>query len=240
MRRRVGIIVPFDCAMDHEYWKWAPPAITLLLTRTPYVGGAVTLEMVSAVSDLDAVGDAVRRLVKVEPEAVAYACTSGSFVNGLAGETAIRKAILSHGAAVAVTTSGAMLEALGSLGARKVAVATPYAANIGEKLVDFLKEAGLQPVSLVNLSKESSADIYDLAAGELDLLAEAAFRPEADALFISCTNLESFSEIARLEARFSIPVLTANQVTMWALLRAAGIPSGITDQRLFTATPQRG
>src|SRR5207249_4367806 len=171
------------------------------------------------------------------PEAVAYACTSGSFVRGVAGETAIRDAVLAGGAPAALTTSGALVEALRALGARRVAIGTPYTPDVGRRLVDYLTEAGFEPVSLVNLEKADSSDIFGVQADELETLAEAAFRPEADALFISCTNLETFDEIPRLEARFGIPVLTANQVTMWGLFRAAGIDADIQNQRLFAAAP---
>ena len=47
---------------------------------------------------------------------MAYACTSGSFVAGRAGERALVSSMLDAGAAAAVTTSGALVEAL-SLGA---------------------------------------------------------------------------------------------------------------------------
>jgi maleate isomerase len=50
--------------------------------------------------------------------------------------------------------------------------------------------------------------------------AAAANKPEA--LFISCTNLPTYDVIAQLEAELRIPVISANQVTMWAALRRVG------------------
>ena len=44
----------------------------------------------------------------------------------------------------------------------------------------------------------------------------------ADALFISCTNLPTYDVIPQLEAELRMPVLSANQVTMWAALRHLG------------------
>ncbi|MFK4273932.1 aspartate racemase/maleate isomerase family protein, partial [Streptomyces milbemycinicus] len=43
-----------------------------------------------------------------------------------------------------------------------------------------------------------------------------------DALFISCTNLPTYDVIPQLEAELRMPVLSANQVTMWAALKAIG------------------
>ena len=66
----------------------------------------------------------------VAPLVMAYACTSGSFVGGLAGERALVSAMLDAGAPAAVTTSGALLEALRHLELTRIAVATPYDADL--------------------------------------------------------------------------------------------------------------
>ena len=91
-------------------------------------------------------------------------------------------------------------------------------------------------MSLANLELE--AGIADVAADEVEHLAAGAFVPEAEAIFLSCTNLRTFDELPRLEARYGVPVLSANQVTMWAALRAAGASLPDVPQRLFrAATP---
>jgi maleate isomerase len=53
-------------------------------------------------------------------------------------------------------------------------------------------------------------------------MAREAVIGAADALFISCTNLPTYDAIPQLEAELRMPVLSANQVTMWAALRAIG------------------
>src|SRR5690606_20903732 len=44
----------------------------------------------------------------------------------------------------------------------------------------------------------------------------------ADALFLSCTNLPTYDVLPQLEAELRTPVISANQVTMWAALRRLG------------------
>src|SRR5664280_302134 len=103
----VGVVVPYDMALDREMWRWTPPGVSLFFTRTPYADIPVTVEMAEHVSDGTAVHDGVQDLRAVSPSAFAYACTSGSFVNGLAGERAIIATMHAAGARRAVTTSGA-------------------------------------------------------------------------------------------------------------------------------------
>jgi maleate isomerase len=74
--------------------------------------------------------------------------------------------------------------------------------------------------------------------GVAQLVLEAD-RPDAEAVFVSCTNLPTYDLIAPLEADLGKPVLTANQVTMWASLRELDQPACGAGQRLFTEGDRR-
>jgi len=223
---RIGVVVPFDFALDREYWQFVPSTVSLHITRTPFHQGPVAVALARAVAEPAEAAEAVTTLVAIEPDVVAYACTSGSFVNGLAGERQLREAMEAAGARRAVTTSGALLDALRVLGVRRVALGTPYVAELGSLLRDFVAAAGFEPVSLANLDLEGG--IADLASTDVERLAAAAFVPGAEAIFLSCTNLPTVYVLADLEARYGIPVLSANQVTMWAAVRAAGIDTPLS------------
>ena len=56
---------------------------------------------------------------------------------------------------------------------------------------------------------------------------------DAQAVFISCTNLPTYDVIATLEAELGKPVLTANQVTIWSALRVIGRKAVGPGQRLL-------
>jgi maleate cis-trans isomerase len=48
-------------------------------------------------------------------------------------------------------------------------------------------------------------------------------RPDADAVFISCTNLRTVAILQELEEDLAKPVVSANQASFWEALRLAGI-----------------
>ena len=58
------------------------------------------------------------------------------------------------GATATVTTSGALVEALRSLGIWRLAVGTPYTTELGARLPPFLAEFGYEVVNLVNMGLE--------------------------------------------------------------------------------------
>src|SRR5690554_7399190 len=88
-QRGVGVVAPFDFALDRELWRWVPDDISLHLTRMPYAPLAATMDMAIHISDPELVANGATEVKAVSPLVTAYACTSGSFVGGLAGETAL-------------------------------------------------------------------------------------------------------------------------------------------------------
>jgi maleate cis-trans isomerase len=240
----VGVIVPFDFALDRELWRWVPESAALHVTRTPFVPSPVTAEMARAISDPEPVRRATRDVLEPEPQVVAYACTSGSFVDGAAGEIALTGVMIDAGASVALTTAGALVTALDELGARRISVVTPYVDDLTERLESFLASHGVSTAASVGLGL--LGQIWRVSYDEVVRAVRAADRPDAEAVFISCTNLATYDVIAPLERLLGKPVLTANQVTVWAALRELGQPavgpgqSLITGSRAFAHVGPRG
>lgn len=229
----VGVVVPYDFAVDRELWRWAPRGVDLLLTRTPWTPLPVGVEQALAVSAAATVAACTQELLVPGPQVVAYACTSGSFVGGLAGEMTLVEAMLHAGAPAAVTTSGALVDALRHLGVRRVALATPYDEAVTFRLESFLGEAGIEVGGVGSLGLDGA--IWRVRPEETVELVRAAATTACDAVFVSCTNLRTYDLVAPLERELGVPVLTANQVTMWAAARHLGLHARGPGQRLLDA-----
>jgi maleate isomerase len=216
----IGVVAPFDFALDRELWRWAPDDVSLYLTRLPFFTTPVTVEMAVAIGDRRALRRATRDVLTPQPGVVTFACTSGSFVGGASGEFVLRRTMLEAGAPTVSTTSGALVEALQLLGVRRLAVATPYIDAVTDRLASFLAEHEVETVARQGLGL--LGNIWRVTYDEVVEIVRAVDRPDAEALFISCTNLPTYDVIEPLERALGKPVITANQVTMWAALRAIG------------------
>ncbi|HIZ96968.1 MAG TPA: hypothetical protein H9805_00140 [Candidatus Janibacter merdipullorum] len=221
-QRGIGIIAPFDLALERELWRWAPLEVSFHLARTPFEPVAVSLEQAELVSGRAALQTATRDVLGVDPEIVAYLCTSGSFIHGPAYEESLREAILDAGAADAVTTSGALAEAVRELGLSRISVMTPYDAPLTERLVDFLGALDVDVLRSHHLGL--GGGIWRVNYRTVAELIIAADDPAAEAIFVSCTNLPTYDIIAPLERELGKPILTANQLTVWACLGRMGLP----------------
>lgn len=229
----IGMVVPYDFGLDHELWRWIPPTVTIHLTRTPYQDLPVGLAQAEVVGAPSVIAAAARALAHVEPDVIGYGCTSGSFIRGRTGEREIVAALEAAGAPAGVTTSGALVQALDRLGLHRPAVATPYDDATGRALADFLEAAGFTVSGVCNLGL--AGRIWTVPQRRTAELVRAAASTGCDAVVVSCTNLATFDVIAALEAELGIPVITANQVTMWACLLVTGQSAPANGQRLFAA-----
>ncbi|MEV5837266.1 Asp/Glu/hydantoin racemase [Nocardia sp. NPDC052112] len=221
-QRGIGIIAPFDLALERELWRWAPLDVSLHLARTPYEPVPVSMAMAELVSNPVHLTAATRDVMHVEPEVVAYLCTSGSFIRGLAYEKALRDTICRAGALEAVTTSGALVEAIRHLDISRLSVITPYDEILTHKLHDFLAEAGCTVIRSDHLGL--GGGIWKVNYRTIAERIVGADDPQAQAIFVSCTNLPTYDVIEPLEQALGKPVLTANQLTMWACLGRMKLP----------------
>jgi maleate isomerase len=227
----IGVVAPYDFALDRELWRWVPDDVSLYLTRMPYVPLAATVEMAIHISEPALVARGAIDVLSVSPLVTAYACTSGSFIGGLAGEAALVAAMEDAGAPSAVTTSGALLIALRQLGITRIAAVTPYTEDLTEGLDTYLAEAGVEVVASAGLGLRS--EIWTVPYETTSDLVRDTDTPDAEAVFVSCTNLPTYDVIAKLEAELGKPVLTANQVTIWSALTLAGRNAIGPGQRLL-------
>ena len=221
--RRVGLIIPSVNATIEPEFAWIAPdgisfhAARIMLRET-------TPEGLRSMNE--GVESAARLLASLAPDAVAYACTSGSFLEGRARLSAQTEAIAGIVGCPVVATSAALIDALGALGIRRVALATPYLDAINRVERTFLEDHGIDVVSVRGLGLSGTA-IREVAPERVFTLACDADCEAAEALFVSCTDLRALEAVDALEARLQKPVLTSNQVTLWALLRTLGRDANI-------------
>ncbi|MDN5705135.1 MAG: Asp/Glu/hydantoin racemase [Yaniella sp.] len=232
--RTLGIVNPYDMALDRELWRWMPDGVSISATRTPHHPLTVDELLADAIGNDDDLRSTASRLAAVEPDALVFVCASASFINGLDGARRISATLTEAAGAPAVTTSEALLEALDVLGIGQLAIATPYVQKLTSRLELFLADQGHPVVSTGSLNRDRL--IWRVPYRVTADLIRGTDHPDAEAIFVSCTNLPTFDIIAPLEEELGKPILTANQVSAWAGLRRLGLSLPPVDQRLATAT----
>ncbi|WP_338749044.1 maleate cis-trans isomerase family protein [Janibacter alittae] len=221
MSHTIGMIYP-DHAAEDEY-PWAAELLGVDLPVAHIYG--TDLHAVPQLLDLgspERLAGGAEELSRHHPDAVVWACTSGSFVYGPKGvESQI--AALTHAAGVpASSTSAAFVAALAHLGVSRVAVAASYPQEVASLFVDYLDANGTRVVALSSAGIDTAAEVGTLTPEQVVELAAANDHPDAQALLVPDTAMHTLAVIPELETRLGKPVLTANQVTIWQGLRLVG------------------
>ncbi|WP_280334837.1 maleate cis-trans isomerase family protein [Nocardia wallacei] len=165
-------------------------------------------------------------LAPARPDAVVWACTSGSFVYGPRGAREQVRGLREAAGAPASSTSFAFVNAARALDISSVAVCASYPDDVARLFVDFLGAEGIDVVSMSSAGIDTAAEVGTLEAEQVVKLAVANDHPRARALLIPDTAMHTVAVLPELEATLGKPVLTANQVTIWEGIRLAGYSPG--------------
>ncbi|WP_101066225.1 maleate cis-trans isomerase family protein [Roseovarius salinarum] len=229
--RRLGLIVlSTDETLEYEARQVvAGGDVNLLHARIPMQADVTprTLETMAA-SMTETAGRLPAGL-----DAVAYGCTSGATVIG-PGRVAALVQAAQPGVPVTDPMS-AVLAALDTLGARRIALVTPYLPEVSAPMRDHMGRHGVSFASEISFGQGDDWTVTRIAEdSSRAAMLEAGRAAGVEAVFASCTNLRSFGVIEAVEAELGVPVVTSNQALMWHLLRLAGVPAaGWGPGRLF-------
>lgn len=223
-RAKLGVIVPpTNTANEAEWNRMVPEGVSVHSARMPLHTDTTSAH--GKRSLYDDVGKFSRDLAQAGVSVVAYGCTAGSMVTPMEQLPGFMR---EQTGLPAVTTAQSLVLALRALGAKKVAVATPYHDALNDHEIHFLADQGIETASMrgLGIGTNGPAEYRLIARVPLDQVyahARAAFVLSADALLISCTDFATLPLIERLERDIGKPVVTSNQATFWAALRAAGV-----------------
>lgn len=232
--RRLGLVsLASDCVASEEIRAVAGgPGREIFETRIANAD-AISPESLRAMET--GLTEAAARLPGGRYDAAAYLCTSASRLIGFARVAELVRAAL-PGAAV-TNPMQAGIAAAGALGVRRIAIVTPYVAEVTEAIAGGFEEAGIAVASLASFFVASDALVARIDAASL-ARAAAEGATGADAVFLSCTALRTVHGLARLEAAVGRPVLSSNQAVAWDMLRHARLaPAPGPWGRLFEHAP---
>ncbi len=223
-RAKIGVIVPPTNTVNEAEWNiMAPDGVTIHSTRMPLHADHASVAGKQAL--YDDIEKATSDLAQAGVDVVAYGCTAGSMATPM---TELADFMTEIAGVPCVTTAASIVTALKSLGVGKVALATPYGDKLNNHEKKFLANVEIETVNMAGLgigaggpheypkiAKTPPETIHDHVV--------SADRPEADCMLISCTDFPVMNMISDFEDELGKPVVTSNQATFWAALRAAGI-----------------
>ena len=130
---RIGFLFPGDGLNDDEFWSWLPDGVAWLTARYPGTLPDQPLNHATfkASADLGPMVAAAKVLAEAHPDVIVTGDHAGSFILGQGHDVTQAKAIAqASGARAGSTPSTAIIAALQSLGIARVAITSPYDADV--------------------------------------------------------------------------------------------------------------
>jgi maleate isomerase len=133
----------------------------------------------------------------------------------------VTKRMSAAAGAPALTSAQAVGRAVRALGARRIAIVSPYSEAVNARAAGYFRDAhGLETLALEGFGATDAYAIGHLGPEH----ARAAFaridRPAIEAFVVPGGNFPTLASIVAWERELGKPVVTTNQASFWAMLRA--------------------
>ncbi len=192
----------------------------LIYTGRIAFSGDCSLENLASMSD-DIVG--ATRLINPgnRLDGIIFGCTSGTVALG--SENIVRSVRTVRPGIPVVDPLAAVSAAVTSLSVQNIALLAPYNDEVTHMMAQALEDRGLRVVATRCLGITQSAWISRVTPGSIYDWALAVDTPDAEALFIACTDFRSLDVLSEIEGAIGKPVVTSNQALFWHATREAGL-----------------
>jgi len=176
---------------------------------------------------------ATTELADMRPSVVATACLVAIMAQGPKHHLLVEAEIESilereRAAAPAVSSAGALVDALHALGARKIAIVTPYLEELTRLVVAYIEDAGIEVHDALSLEVSDNRTVAALDPEDLKSHSKRLDLRDCDALVLSaCVQMPSLPVIEHVERSSELPTLSAATATTWAILRALDLEPAV-------------
>ncbi len=219
---RVGLLVPSsNNTMEMDFHRELPDDLEIATARMflPETTKEAEIEMIDRWLE-----PASRDLATVKPAVTVFGCTSGGSLFGRNYDERIRRKIEEETGSEAVSILSALSEEFALLGAKKLAVVTPYVQVLTDAVRGSLAEDGFEVLAIGGMGITDNLEIGRQSAETIAAFARETLGPgplkEADCLFVSCTNLPAVRALPELRAAFpDLAVMTSNLAVINAVRR---------------------
>jgi maleate isomerase len=226
-RGKIGVLTPApNTIVENEFHELAPEGIINIVNRYYVPNQTINSDDDWALimkHTRDNTAKAVEGLVQGQMDHLIMGMSSESFMGGVKGSMALREELKkAAGCDVTVGAEAAEL-AFEAVGAKRIALLTPYYPIIDKNAVEYFTEKGYEVVATVGLQCNSIIHVGSQGPDTLIPAVKKLAEAKPDAIIQLGTNLR-FAKVAdEAERWLDIPVFSVGVAMYWAALRKMGI-----------------
>ncbi len=216
----VGLMVPVNnTTMEPELLAWLPEGSSCSRIGIPRANAMLTPDTLPEY--LEQAISLARDFAREDIDLVVYGCTAAGFMSGPAKDVEVAAKLAAVTGKRVVTTASSMGAVLHHLGARDIALITPYLDEINERLQSFIGPLGIRVGVLSSFRARTVDELAAITSAQIAQRAREVMKPGVDAMFIACSQLPTRAILLDLERELEIPVWSSIRASAWQALRVA-------------------
>ncbi|AZG16692.1 maleate cis-trans isomerase family protein [Cupriavidus pauculus] len=172
--------------------------------------------------DLEKILAAARLLADARVDVIAWNGTSSGWL-GFDRDQALCRQITEATGIPATTSVLALNEILEITGARRFGLATPYLADVQERIVANYQRSGFDCSAERHLGLQVNYSFAEVEADTIRRMVRELAAENVQAITTFCTNLHAAHLAEELEAETGIPLYDTISTVVWSSLRLAGV-----------------
>ena len=164
-------------------------------------------------------------LADARMDVLGYAClvaimSMGRGYHRVSEQRLHQRTVDNGGAAPVVTSAGALIQGLQRIGAKRIAVLTPYMKPLTQLVVDYIEHEGIEVLDAISLEIPDNLQVGAQDPRAPIEISRRLNTANCDAVVLSaCVQMPSLPSIQPVEDRLGLPVLSAAVCTTYQMLR---------------------
>ncbi len=170
-------------------------------------------------------------LADARVDVVGYAClvaimSKGWKYHAVAEERLTRRARQAGAAAEVISSAGALIHALRTLGARKISLITPYLKPLTARVIGYIENEGVEVHDAISLEISDNLEVGCRGPLQLLEILPRLSTSQADVVVLSaCVQMPSLAALAPAESMVERPVISAAVATAFRMMEVLSIPA---------------
>lgn len=213
----IGIGVPqANTTAEAEFRVLAPAGVNVITARLQGSRSDSRQRLLDYFHTLDATIDTFD---SAPLDAFGFACTGSSYLLGVKEDRAAFAELSQRRGYPVVPATATILESLAQIGARRIALVSPYPAWLTEAALGYYRDAGIDVAEVVQVEADTAdtRNVYNITSADAVAAAKRLKRKDVGALLLSGTGMPTLGAIGAISRATGKPVLSSNLCLAWAL-----------------------
>lgn len=219
----IGVLTPqANTTVEAEFWTLLPPDWSLINGRLTSTAGSIEARLRDYADTLES---SCAQFANAPVRSIAFACTGASYLIGAPSEHALAQRIGAGLGMPLVTAAQAVVAALRTLGATRIALVSPYPEALTAESAGYWRGQGFEVEAIRPADTAAGAfhPIYAMPTDAALAPARALRTTGAHAIVLLGTGMPTLATLDAMADGPGAPVLSVNLALAWA---ATGGESG--------------